>query len=165
MSVNRIGHLMPGSWLGSDHATIKVLTKVLRSGGDEIIAGFREEFPGEQCWLLVLDVNEWIVQQLMQHMPNLAGDGLTAAQDHAKQINGAALVVAACPGEAGIAVARFLARREDQMQVMCDQLRGHPVMGLCLAAGSMSMGPLHADDYPADTERFRRQARARRHGR
>jgi hypothetical protein len=165
MSVNRIQHLMPGHWLGADHATIKVLTKVLRSGGDQIIAGFREQFPEEQCWLLVLDVNEWIVQQLLERLPGLAGDDLSAAQAHAERTNGAALVVAACPGDAGTEVARFLAKREEQMQVMCDQLRGHPVMALCLAAGSMSMGPLNADAHPADTERARRQARARRHRR
>ena len=165
MSVNRIQHLMPHSWLGPNDSTIKVLTKVLRSGGDEIIAGFREQFPGEQCWLLVLDVHEWIVQQLLERLPGLAGDDLRAAQAHAEQTSGAALMVVACPGEAGTEVARFLAKREDEMQVMCDQMRGHPVMAVCLAAGSMSMGPLYADAHPADTERSRRQARARRAGR
>lgn len=168
MSINRIRPMLPaGPQDETGERAQQVLRSVLNGGGSALVDEYQRQHPGEQCFLLVLDGREEIVQQLVEvALPHLR-DGLAHAIA-ATPATTQALMVQVVPRAAGIEVARFLAKDETQMQAMCDQFSGRDALAIFLACGRMLFGDVssrHAAADPGAAERARRQDRSRRHGR
>ena len=174
MRINRVGPMIAEKPLGENQQkAAKLLYQVLEHGASKLIDEFRQRCPGEQCYLLVLDTRDWIVQELLRRA--MPGTAETLNQAEARASNAEegkrpdlALWVQTCPRAAGIEVARFLAKDEPLIQVQCDELQGADVIAICLAHGGMVMTPLESPAPGADlgaTERERRSARSRRAGR
>lgn len=167
MSVNRVAMMLGTNGVPRDDKTARTLDKVLRDGGGLLIDAFEAAHPGEQAWLLVLDLQEWIVQELAGMLPEcFAGADQVLAR--AQKRKSTPLWVSVCDSRAGAAVATFLAENEQHMQATCDQARGEHALAICLAHGHMVMariGPRAEPGALAAAERARRAERSRRAGR
>jgi len=172
MSINRVAHMLPR---GPAHPNFEraadLLDQALACGASKLVDDFRQQHPGQQCWLLVLDTREWIVQQLIRRVRPDDADLLPHAEAKASADAGGkrpdvALWVQVVPREAGIQVVRFLAEDEPAIQARCDQAQDE-VMAVCVAYGKMITTGLFTPGPGelAAAERERRAARRRRAGR
>lgn len=172
MSINRVEQM-----LGQDRHDPRIeragrlLDQVLASGASQLVSDFRRDHPGEQCWLLVLDTREWIVQKLMRMVRPDSVDLLPQAEAQASAAEGGkrpdvALWVQVMPRAAGIEVARFMAADEPLVQARCDGTQDD-VVALCVAHSKIICTPLHrpGPGELAAAERERRAARRRSAGR
>jgi len=166
MSINRIGKLVDARHQPPPAGAEAALRFALDAGAGRNVRSFQQDHPGEQCYLLVLDISQAIVRDLMRDSGMLEAEAASRAavsEQEGKQPD-MGLWITAVPREAGVRVARYFAKDEPGVQAICDRLSHEPVMTICVADGGMSLGPLDpAVAHPADTERARRQARARRH--
>lgn len=172
MSINRVGHMLAQQ--ASDdkkQRQIKLLDMLCWSGISEEVEAFRQKHPGEQCYVMVLDTRERIVQDLMRCVnPQM----LEALPDQCVQMSAATggkrpdtgLWVQVVPRKLGIHVAMFLAKNEPETQAFCDGLHDDVIV-VGLAFGGMWLQPLypHKAGALAAAERERRAARSRRAGR
>jgi hypothetical protein len=166
MSVNRIGKLVDARHQPPPAGAEAALSFAMDAGAGRCVRSFQQEHPGEQCYLLVLDTSQGIVRDLMRDSGMLEAEAAARAavskQERSQPDVG--LWITAVPREAGVRVARYFAKDEPGVQAICDRLSHEPVLAICVTVGGMSMGPLDpAVAHPADTERARRQARAKRH--
>jgi len=174
MSINRVGHMIAHKPLRESHQkAARLLEQVIEGSASHVINEFRRRYPGEQCYLLVLDTREWVVQEMLRSaMPDMV-ETLKQAEARASADAGGkrpdvALWVHVVPRAAGVEVARFLAKDEPLIQVQCDEAQAEDVMAICLAYGGMVMTALECPAPGADlgaAERERRAARSRRAGR
>lgn len=174
MSINRVGHILAQQPMreGQQKAA-KLLLQVLAGGASRLIGDFKQQHPGEQCYLVVLDTREpivrdlikWIRPDMVDLLPQAEAQAITDAGGKQPDV---ALWVQAIPRTAGIEVARFLAKDEPGVQARCDGLQEAEAVGICLAYAGMVMTPLECPAPGADlgaAERERRAARSRRAGR
>jgi hypothetical protein len=168
MSVNRIGHMIDSGACPSPAFTTPLLSSAMAAGAANLVRRFQREHPGEQCYLVVLDTHQGIVQDLLRDAGLLqaaAASEAAASRQEGGRRPDVAMWLSVVPRASGVQTARYFAKDEQQIQAMCDQMAHHPVMGIVVAEDGMTIGPLDQPSDPAATERARRQARARRHSR
>jgi hypothetical protein len=168
MSINRVGHMVGQQRPDRVERAHGVLHQVLGSVASQLVNDFRQKHPGEQCWLLVLDTREWIVQQFLRKVLPDPSDVLKQTEAQVIAAEGGkrpdvALWVRAVPRAAAIEVARFVAQDEPLVQAMCDE-EHDDVVALCLAHSTLVCTALHrpGPGELAAAERDRRAARRRR---
>lgn len=175
MSINRIRPMLRKHELPLHHAraadTLEQILVECRPQVSQLMNEYLSEHPGEQCYLLLLDARQQIVQDLLATVYENAAVQLSAMERHARATAGGAqpdqaLVVKVVPRAAGIDVVRFLAVNEEQAHASCDQLADAEAIAVCVDGSGMVVCPIDVPAAdPGAAERARRQDRSRRHGR
>jgi hypothetical protein len=177
-AVNRIGHMVPAGQIPEhrESANRAVADYVIHCGDE--LSDFVNTNPGEQPWIVVLDMNDRMVMHVEKGVRRAHGNGPVdplslagllqrgaAARAAAGVVNRTATVSFVATWDFATCLLKLMAENEAQAQTLMDEARGQ--------GGAMALVTLHGKTQifrpwnpwgdAGNAERERRRHRARRH--